>query len=147
MAEVIEGSSSEVIDELYTLGGSSGGARPKIFVGYSPKTGDIIYGAEELPIGYEAWIIKFPSSSDSKTIANIEFAYHKMAKAAGLEMMECKLFEGKDGQQFFGTKRFDRDFNKRFHTTTAAGLLHDDFRLSNIDYGHIMWRHLRYVNL
>ena len=101
VAEVIEGASSEIIDKLFTMGGASGGARPKIFIGYNPLSGDLIYGAEELPEGYEAWMIKFPSSIDPKDIANIEFAYHKMATEAGLEMMDCKLFEGKDGRMFF----------------------------------------------
>ena len=136
--QIISGTSIEILDELYILGGSSGGARPKILVGYNPKTQHIIGTEKDLPIGYEHWIIKFPASSDSPDIANIEYAYYKMAIDAGVEMSACKLFKGKSGQVYFGTKRFDRIGNNRLHMHSAAGIMHDNFRLSNLDYGHIM---------
>lgn len=135
---ILQGTSSEIIEELFILGGSSGGARPKIFVAYNPVTDDLLHGAGNIPEGYEEWIIKFPSSSDNREIANIEFAYHKMALLAGIEMSECSLFKGKSGQVYFGTKRFDRVAGKRLHTHTASGLMHDNFRISTMDYGHLM---------
>ena len=136
--QIISGTSTEILDELYILGGSSGGARPKILVGYNPKTQHIISTEKDLPIGYEHWIIKFPSSSDKADIANIEYAYYKMAIDAGIEMSACKLFKGKSGQEYFGTKRFDRIGNNRLHMLSAAGMMHDNFRLSNLDYGNVM---------
>lgn len=138
MNQVIAGASNEVLEELFNLGGSSGGARPKIFVGYHPITGDLIHGAETLPEGYEHWIIKFPAAIDPIDIANIEYAYYKMALDAGIEMNPCKLFNGKSGKQYFGTKRFDRENGKRLHVHSASGLLHDNFRYSSLDYGHLM---------
>ncbi len=136
--KIISGTATEILDELYILSGSSGGARPKIVVGYNPKTQHIMAAEKDLPIGYEHWIIKFPSSSDKADIANIEFAYYKMALDAGIEMSECKLFKGKSGQVYFGTKRFDRIGNHRLHMHSAAGIMHDNFRFSKLDYGHIM---------
>jgi len=138
MNHILQGSSSEIIEELFILGGSSGGARPKIYAAYNPLKADLIQGADNAPEGYDEWIIKFRSSSDSREIANIEFAYHKMALLAGIEMSECHLFKGKSGQVYFGTKRFDRVANKRLHTHTASGLMHDNFRMSTMDYGHLM---------
>jgi serine/threonine-protein kinase HipA len=138
MNHVLQGTSSEIIEELFILGGSSGGARPKIFAAYHPLTDDLMYGGDNAPEGYEEWIIKFPSSSDSREIASIEFAYHKMALLAGIEMSGCRLFKGKSGQVYFGTRRFDRVADKRLHTHTASGLMHDNFRLSTMDYGHLM---------
>ncbi|MGV7105151.1 type II toxin-antitoxin system HipA family toxin [Flavobacterium sp. U410] len=135
---ILEGETTAILEELYLLGGSSGGARPKVMVGYNPKKNHIIYGSHELPSGYEHWIIKFPSSFDRKDIANIEYAYHLMAKDAGIEMSDCKLFQSKSGKYYFGTKRFDRVENKKLHLHSASGLLHDNFRLSNLDYGHLM---------
>jgi serine/threonine-protein kinase HipA len=61
-----------------------------------------------------------------------------MALLAGIEMSECRLFTGNSGQVYFGTKRFDRVADKRMHTHTASGLMHDNFRLSTMDYGHLM---------
>jgi len=136
--EVLEGKSFDLLEDLYNLGGSSGGARPKIMVGYNPKTDHLVYGKNVLPEGYEHWIIKFPSSQDRVDIANIEYAYYKMANAVGLEMSESKLFTGKYGNVYFGTKRFDRSKDARFHMHSAAGLMNDNFRLSNLDYGHLM---------
>jgi len=138
MNNILKGASSDIIKELLILGGSSGGARPKIFVGYNPLNDELIYGNKKLPKGFESWIIKFPSFSDNPEIAKIEFAYHKMAVKAGIEMSECKLFKGKTGQLYFGTKRFDRIGNSRLHVHTASGLMHDNFGASTMDYGHLM---------
>jgi serine/threonine-protein kinase HipA len=138
MNQILQGTSSDIIEELFILGGSSGGARPKVFVGYNPHSNGLTQGFDHLPDGYEDWIIKFPSSSDNPEIARIEFAYHKMALQAGIRMSKCRLFEGKSGKVYFGTKRFDRDSGKRLHTHTASGLMHDNFRMSTMDYGHLM---------
>jgi len=138
MNKVLSGTPSSVIEELFHLGGSSGGARPKIFVGYNIETDYLIHGKAELPEGYEHWIIKFPSSTDLPDIAKIEYTYYKMALAAGIEMSECKLFEGPSGATYFATKRFDRIQNDRSHLHSASGLLNDNFRYSNLDYGNVM---------
>jgi len=136
--EVYNGISSEVIEELMFLGGSSGGARPKVNIGYDPNKDEIMHGYNTLPKGFEHWILKFPNSEDPKDIANIEYAYYKMALAANIKMSECRLLESATGQQVFATKRFDRIGNNRIHMHSMAGLTHDDFRRSSIDYGHIM---------
>lgn len=138
MDEVYYGSSTEVIEELMSLGGSSGGARPKANVGYNPKTNELIHGYNTLPNGFSHWIIKFPNSEDPKDIANIEYAYYKMAQGAEITMSECKLLESANGLQIFATKRFDREGNNRIHMHSMAGLTNDNFRISNIDYGHII---------
>lgn len=135
---VLRGSSEDVIDQLFQLGGSSGGARPKILVGFNPKTEELIYGKSNLPEGFEHWIIKFPSSNDLKDIALIEFAYNQMAQKSGIEINEFRLFKSNEGSFFFGSKRFDRIHNQKLHLHSVCGLLHDDFRMSTLDYGHIM---------
>ncbi|OFY97141.1 MAG: phosphatidylinositol kinase [Bacteroidetes bacterium RIFCSPLOWO2_12_FULL_31_6] len=136
--KVYEGTSIEIIEELFSLGGSSGGARPKIFIGYNTKTSHLIHSDNQLPKDYEHWIIKFPSSTDLPDIAQIEYAYYKMALAAGIEMTDCKLFAGASGKKYFGTKRFDRNGINRLHIHSACGLLHDNYRRSSMDYGHLM---------
>ena len=120
------------------LVGSSGGARPKANVGYNALTNELIQGKNILSENFQHWIIKFPSSEDPIDIANIEYAYYKMAKNAQINMSECQLLENKNGLQVFATKRFDRIGNNRIHMHSMAGLTNDNFRLSNIDYGHII---------
>jgi serine/threonine-protein kinase HipA len=123
------------LDQLYHLGGNSVGARPKILVNYNPKLNQFSTVSKE---EFDPWIIKFPALNDFKDIARIEFTYYKMAVACGIEMSESNLFFSEKGKDFFGTKRFDRSGNKRFHLHSACGLLHDDFRYSTLDYGHVM---------
>jgi serine/threonine-protein kinase HipA len=137
MRHVLAGEAEDVIEELYALGGSSSGARPKIVTGFNAKTGAVIHGQQELPQSYEHWLIKFNSPNDPEDIAAIEYAYAQLAKAAGVDMPETRLFAGKKGR-YFGTKRFDRIGNKRLHMHTAAGLLHADHRMPSLDYENLM---------
>jgi len=140
--EVISGTASEVIEKLQVFGGSSAGARPKILVGYNRSSNSLISGVDELSTDYEAWIIKFPSSSDPEDIAQIEQAYAIMAKLAQIQMSETQLFTS-GMKQFFGTKRFDCENGKRLHVHTAAGLLHSSHRYPSLDYRDLMsltWR-------
>ncbi len=127
------------VPDLLRLGGSSGGARPKIQVLYNAKTQVLIPDTLPLPADYAAWIIKFPATYDPGDSARIEYAYHRAALAAGLSMSTCRLFDGQAGNSYFGTQRFDRGPNgTRQHLHSLAGLVHDNFRLPALDYGHAM---------
>ncbi|MEQ8472670.1 MAG: type II toxin-antitoxin system HipA family toxin [Marinoscillum sp.] len=136
--KVLEGEPSDILRELLELGGSSAGARPKILVGYNHHDHRVIHGAAQLPNDFDAWMIKFPSSLDQKDIANIEYAYSLMAKDAGMEMPETRLFQEPGGKSYFGVKRFDRQGNKRIHMHTVAGLLHADHRIPSLDYENLL---------
>ncbi len=133
--ELLKTGTASFLDQLYHLGGNSVGAQPKILVNYNQKLNQFSTVSKE---EFEPWIIKFPALNDFKDIARIEFAYYKMAGACGIEMSESNLFYSESGKVFFGTKRFDRFANKRSHLHSACGLLHDDFRYSTMDYGHVM---------
>lgn len=146
ISEVLKGESSVVIDEMFRRGGSPGGARPKIYAGYNPKTDSIISGIANLPKEFEHWIIKFAADVDSKDAANIELAYYKMALDSGIEMSESRVFKGKTGNSYFGTKRFDRIGNNKLHMLSAAGLLHDDFEHSTLDYGNLIYQAKKLTN-
>jgi serine/threonine-protein kinase HipA len=146
ISDVLSGESSVVIDKLFGRGGSPGGARPKIYAGYNPKTDSLISGIADLPEGYEHWIIKFAANEDSKNIANIELAYYKMALASGIEMSESSVFNSDEGNSYFGTKRFDRIGNDKLHMLSAAGLLHDDYEYSTMDYGNLIFQTKKLTN-
>ncbi|PXY01679.1 type II toxin-antitoxin system HipA family toxin [Marinifilum breve] len=146
ISDVLRGESSVVIDQLFRRGGSPGGARPKIYAGYNPQTDSLISGIANLPEGYEHWIIKFAANEDSKDIANIELAYYKMALDSGIEMSECRVFNSESGNSYFGTKRFDRVGNNKLHMLSAAGLLHDDYEHSTLDYGNLIFQAKKLTN-
>jgi serine/threonine-protein kinase HipA len=129
--EVFAGEAKEVLPELLQAGGSPGGARPKVLVGLK---GDAIYtGTEPYPLGYEAWLVKFFAKSDSPETGLIEAAYAEMAKQAGIEFPEHRIFELKEGR-FFGVKRFDREGVHRIHMHSLAGLIGANFRIPSLDY-------------
>lgn len=136
--QIIEGESGEVLHELYEMGGSSAGARPKVVVAYDSQNNQIQKNAGLLPKGFEHWLIKFQSRSDIPDMSKIEYAYSVMAKAAGIEMSETKLFQGVKSQSWFGTKRFDREGDKRVHMHTISGLLHASHRIPSLDYAVLM---------
>lgn len=129
-----EGKAEDVLPEVRRAGGSSGGARPKVFIGFNPQTGDVCAERESLPSGFEHWIVKFNTRQDGADAGIREFRYYEKAIAAGVSMMPSRLIETRTGA-FFATKRFDRtDVGGRLHVASAAGLLHADFRTPGDEY-------------
>jgi len=135
---ILQGQSSELIDQFRKWGGGSQGARPKIFADFNPTTEDLIIGQPAYQEDYVSWIIKFASNEDPDHMGRIEYAYSNMAKAAGVEMANCRLFFGQDKSAFFGTQRFDKEGLISHHVHTAAGLLHSTHRLPSLDYGNLI---------
>jgi serine/threonine-protein kinase HipA len=132
--QVLEGSAGKVIQELLYLNGSSGGARPKILVSASSDFKTLVYDPDISNHEYEPYLVKFPSRYDPEDIAQVEYAYSLMAKAAGLEMMKTHLLHVKKDEYCFATKRFDRKGSECFHVHTLSGLLHADHNYPNLDY-------------
>ncbi len=121
-SKILESQNSDNLDELFQLGGSSGGARPKILTS----------------IDNEDWIIKFPSSTDPKNIGEKEYLYSLCAKNCGINMTETKLFPSRICSGYFGVKRFDRKNGKKVHMVSVSGLLETSHRLPNLDYNLLM---------
>lgn len=103
--------------------------RPKILVAVSKDE-----KIEEAQKTHDNYLIKFRSPYDPKDIGPIEYAYHLMAKAAGLDVPQAKLFKSKKCDGYFGVKRFDRQKSEFKHMHTIAGLLHADHRIPTLDY-------------
>ena len=117
---------SDKLDELYRLGGTSGGARPKIMT----------------TINDEDWIIKFSAHVDGENAGKMEYDYSCCARKCGITMSETKLFPSEVCEGYFGIKRFDRisdiSGTKRVHMLTAAALLELDFGQPSLDYHSLM---------
>lgn len=115
------------LDNLFRLGGSSGGARPKILT----------------KIDNEDWIIKFPSSLDDNNIGELEYLYSVCAKKCKIDVPETKLFPSKISPGYFGIKRFDRKklstgAIRKLHMISVSGLLETSHRIPNLDYNDLM---------
>ncbi len=136
--EVLDGEAEDVLQELLALNGSSTGARPKALIGVDRDRKNIIHGKHALADDFQYWLVKFANSMDGKDAGAIEYVYSIMAKEAGLTMTKTHLFPSSQGAGYFSTQRFDRNAEQRFHTHTACGLLHSDFRTPSLDYEDLL---------
>ena len=137
-SEILNGRDSDVLAQLERLGGSSGGARPKVLVAMD-AAGRILSGLDHVPDGFDAWIVKFASSADLEDIGPLEVAYAAMARAAGLDISETKLIASARGPGYFATKRFDRaPGDRRRHVLSVASLLETEWRIPSLDYSGLL---------
>jgi serine/threonine-protein kinase HipA len=129
---------NEAITDILRVGTSAGGGRPKAVIAMDAQC-HVISGQAEVPAGYDYWILKFDGVSDlelgePKGYGRIEYAYSLMARAAGIEMTECRLLE-EHGRAHFLTRRFDRSGGKKIHMQSLCGLAHYDFNMPGA-YGY-----------
>ena len=118
---------SEDLDRLFHLGGSSGGARPKVLV----------------DIDGEAWIVKFHTSREDADAGRMEYEYSLCARECGIDMPEVRLLPSEECPGYFAIKRFDRVMGedgsqRKVHMASAAGLLETSHRIPNLDYTQLM---------
>ncbi len=125
--------SKTALMQIIQVGTSAGGARAKAAVAWNPKTGEIRCGQFDVAPGFEHWLLKFDGMGPDKELGGtqdygrIEYAYHLMARATGIEMMDSRL-ELEGGRAHFMTRRFDRDGNRKHHIQTLCAISHMDYR-------------------
>ena len=112
----------EDLDAMFQMGGSSGGARPKLMT--------------------DEWIIKFPASGDMKDTGLMEKEYMECAAECGIIVPETKLMPSQKCSGYFAVRRFDREWKNRKmvhkHMLTAAAILEVDWRTAALDYHTLM---------
>ena len=117
---------------ILRVGSSAGGARAKALIAWNERTGEVRSGQIALPPDYGYWLIKFDGvagngdkeEDDKWGYGRVEYAYHLMAKAAGIGMTECRLWN----RRHFMTRRFDRTADgRKLHMQTLGALAHFDF--------------------
>ena len=131
------------LEEILQVGTSAGGARAKAVLAWHPETGEFRSGQLDVSDGFEQWLLKFDGvdNNGDKELADplgfglVEYAYYKMAVAAGITMMPCRIHE-EGGRSHFMTKRFDRliDGNgqvDKLHMQSLAAMQHYDFNDAN----------------
>ncbi|MEE8836193.1 MAG: type II toxin-antitoxin system HipA family toxin [Eubacteriales bacterium] len=118
--DIYDARSDASLDQIYQAGGSSGGARPKVY--WKAKDGT-------------EWLVKFPCSSDSiRESGETEYRYMRCAEKCGIRIPEINLLDSSLCSGYFASKRFDRNGNEKVHMISAAGLLECSFRLPCLDY-------------
>jgi serine/threonine-protein kinase HipA len=132
VAELSENPDEEAMKAMLAVGSSAGGARPKAFIAYNDATGQVRSGQVEVGAGFRHWLLKFDGVSragdhgltDPQGWGAVEYAYSEMARAAGIEMTECRLLT-ENGRRHFMTRRFDRpDNGDKLHMQTVGALEH-----------------------
>jgi serine/threonine-protein kinase HipA len=119
---------------IIDVGTSAGGARAKAVIALNPDTKDIRSGQLDAPEGFEHWLLKFDGMGEdhelgaSQSDGRIEYAYHLMARAAGIHMSDCDLLR-ENGRAHFMTRRFDREGQSgRHHMQTLCAMDHIDYK-------------------
>ena len=128
----------EALATILRVGTSAGGARAKAVIAWNPITGEIRSGQVPFAPDFEPWLLKFDGVSanhdkelnDPLGYGRIEYAYHLMARAAGITMSDCRLLE-ENGRAHFMTRRFDRGPDgEKFHMQSLCAIGHFDFNLA-----------------
>ncbi|MBX2980867.1 MAG: type II toxin-antitoxin system HipA family toxin [Flavobacteriales bacterium] len=129
-------SRDEALMDIIQVGTSAGGARAKAIVAFNANTGEVRSGQVDGLKGFTYCLIKFDGVTneklgDPKGYGRIEYAYHLMALASGVEMMPCRLLE-ENGRAHFMTQRFDRVLDEagvvhKLHMATLCGIAHMDY--------------------
>lgn len=126
-ATASEGLNDESLLNVFKIGTSAGGARPKILISEHKVTGKIIPGDINYSADYDHYLVKLNLDPDPDEAPYnrelIEYSYYLLATHLGIEMTESKLIDGKH----FATKRFDRVDGKKRHVLTTTGLTGWDF--------------------
>lgn len=131
---LLTGEEARLADTLAGLAGGSGGARPKVHVGFDGQ-GGISVGEGEITPGHTAWLVKFRAPEDPIDIGPIEQAYAAMAEAAGLALSAHRLIEARQGPGYFATQRFDRtDGGGRLHMISLAGAIEAPANVPSTSY-------------
>lgn len=119
---------------IIEVGTSAGGARAKAVIAWNPTTDEIRSGQLMAPPGFEHWLLKFDGMGSDhefgvpQNYGCIEYAYHLMARDAGITMNECRLLL-ENGRAHFMTRRFDRaGENSRHHMQTLCAMAHIDYK-------------------
>ncbi|UZO79845.1 type II toxin-antitoxin system HipA family toxin [Aquimarina sp. ERC-38] len=110
---------------VFKIGTSAGGARPKILISEHKETGKIIAGDSVTSEDYNHYLVKLHlDNSDGYNKEKVEYAYYLLAQEAGIDMMPSKLIEDKH----FATLRYDRQNGEKQHVLTVTGLTGWDFK-------------------
>lgn len=126
------------IEDILRVGTSAGGARAKAVLSWNERTGEFRSGQVDTEAGFEHWLLKFDGvdkNSDKELVdpqgfGRIEFAYHLMATACGIEMSRCRLHL-ENGRAHFMTRRFDRtDGGGKLHMQSLTAMMHYDFNVA-----------------
>ncbi len=120
---------------IFRMGTSAGGARPKLIISRNKVTGEIAPGDIHTSNEWGHYLVKLHLEhvDTDYNRARVEYAYYLLARHCGIKMSPSMMV----GEQHFATSRFDRSDGKKRHVLTASGIagwdFHDPFVSSYTD--------------
>jgi serine/threonine-protein kinase HipA len=131
---IIAGDADVAIPEIYRIGSSAGGRRPKAVVLYNPGNGEVRSAFAPRQPGDMQAILKFDGVGDGgagdlgepQPFNRVEAAYAHMARDAGLDVVDVIVLESA-GYAHLVIPRFDEPQNGGLHQHTLGGMLHIDY--------------------
>ena len=132
-----DGDQRDSMTEIFQVGTSAGGARPKAVIAVNKDRSRVLSGQRDAPKGFEHYLLKFDGVrersntsevfGDPQGYGRMEYAYYLMATEAGVTMMPSELLIEGDRAHFM-TKRFDRDGNRKRHYQSLCAMDHADYK-------------------
>lgn len=122
--------------QILRVGTSAGGSRAKAIIAWNRKTNEVYSGQVKAGKDFEYWILKFDGVIegegdelfDPKGYGAIEYAYYKMATAAGIQMNPCTIFPESNRRHFL-TQRFDRKRDgEKMHMQSLGAIAHYNYK-------------------
>jgi serine/threonine-protein kinase HipA len=132
---IVEGKTAVAVPEIYRIGSSAGGRRPKAIVNYDPSSGRIRSGGAAPRPGEIPCLLKFDGIGEDHTsdalgspqpYNRVEAAYGAMAREVGIDMATMEVLEVGDYAHLL-VHRFDRRDGRRIHQHTFGGMIHVDY--------------------
>lgn len=134
--KILAGHPDVAIPEIYRIGSSAGGTRPKAVVLYNAESGEIRSAFAPPQAGDMQAILKFDGVGDAaiegalgepQPYNRVEAAYALMAREAGLDVVDVRILESAEGHAHLVVPRFDRPGPTPLHQHTLGGLRHVDY--------------------
>lgn len=134
---ILSGEVDVTLPEIYRIGASAGGVRPKAVILFNRGRGEIRSAFAPPGEGDVPMIVKFdgvgpdaPEGALGRPLPfnRIEAAYTRMARDAGIRTVDLSVQESPEGHAHLLVRRFDRpEEGGRLHQHTLGGLLHVDY--------------------
>lgn len=133
---IIGGAAEVSVPEIYRIGSSAGGMRPKAVVLFNAGTGEVRSAFAPPAEGDVPAILKFDGVGERiihrelgepEPFNRVEAAYSRMAREAGLHVVDVQVLESPEGHAHLLIPRFDVHDGARLHQHTLGGLLHVDY--------------------
>lgn len=138
---------------IIEVGTSANGARAKAVIAWNRSTDEIRSGQVAIPNGFEHWLLKFDGMGKDRELGTsedygrIEYVYYLMAKEAGINISESRLFK-ENKRAHFMTKRFDREgSNIKHHIQSLCAMNHIDFKKKSTNSYEQLFMTIKELNL